>query len=68
MMQEDNFQTFFCFLKKLYIRLKQVVSTLVLVYFCGLRLKVTINTNLKTFPTVDPEICSILIFYKRVWD
>ena len=52
-----------------YIRLKkQVASYLVLVNFGGIRYGVTIKTKLKTFPAVDPDICSILIFYKKVWD
>ena len=51
----DQFQTAFCFLRKLY-RVKasgQQVST--------------IKTNSKISQTVDPKTCSILIFYKRVW-
>ena len=35
--------------------------------FGRLRLRHTIKTNFITFQTVDPEICLILIFCKRVW-
>ena len=44
-----------------------MVSTLVLIYFGRLRLGHAIKTNPITFQTVDPEMCSILLFYKRVW-
>ena len=53
----------FLFLKKLYTRSKQVVSTLVLIHFGRLWLGHTIKTNFITFQNVDPEKCSILIFY-----
>ena len=46
----------------------QVVSTLVLIYFGRPRLRHTIKTNLTTLQIFDPEICSIMIFNKRVWD
>ena len=42
-----------------------MVSNLVLIYFCRPRLGHTAKTNLITFHTVDPEIYSILIFYRR---
>ena len=47
---------------------KKVISTLVLVYFGSTQLGQTIKTNFITFRPVDPDIYSILIFYKRVWD
>ena len=47
-------------------------STLALICFGRIRLGHTTKTNFITFQTVqiynDPEICSILIFHKRVWD
>ena len=57
----------FLFLKVLY-EVKQVVSSLVLIYFGRCGLEHTIKANFITFQPVDLEICSILIFYKRVWD
>ena len=45
-----------------------MVSTLVLIYFGIPRLGHTIKKNLIAFLTDDPEICSILIFYKRFCD
>ena len=39
-----------------------MVSTFVLKYFCKPQVGYTIKTNLTTFHTVDPEICSILLF------
>ena len=45
-----------------------MVSTLVLTHFGRPALGHTIKTNFITFQTVDLEICSILIFYKSVWD
>ena len=55
----------FCFFKKLHIRSKQVVSTLVLIYFGSPRLWHTIKTGCITFYTIDPESYSILLFIKR---
>ena len=45
-----------------------MVSTLVLIYLDRRRLELTIKTNFITFQTDDPDIFSILVFYKRVWD
>ena len=42
-------QGFLCFLRKLYIRLKQIVSTFVLTYFDRPLVRYTINTNFITF-------------------
>ena len=42
-------QGFLCFLRKLYIRLKQIVSTFVLIYFDRPLVRYTINTNFITF-------------------
>ena len=64
----DQFQISFCFLEKLYIRSKQVISTLVLIYFGRPPPGQTMKINSLTFQTVDLEICLILIFYERVWD
>ena len=58
----------FSFLKTFHIMQKQVFSILVLIYFGRPRLKYTIKKNCATFQVVDPELWSILIFYKRVWD
>ena len=46
---------------------KQVVGILVLIYFGTPQLKYIVKTNFITFQTVNPEVCSILISYKRVW-
>lgn len=64
----DQFQTSYCFLKKLYIRLKQMGSTLVLTHFGRFGLGHTIKTNFTTFQTTDPDIYLILMFDKRVWN
>ena len=56
------------FSKKLYIRKKQVVSALVLIYFGGPRLGHTIKTSYITFQTFDPETCWISVICRRVWD
>ena len=42
------------------------MSTLILIYFGRPQLGHKIKTNFTTFQTVDPEISSILIIYKRV--
>ena len=52
--------------KKLYIRSKQATSTLALIYFGRPLLVHIIKTNCIAFQNVDPKICSILIFHKRV--
>ena len=52
----------FLFFKKLHTRSKQVISTSVLISFGRLPLEHTIKTNCISFLTVDPQICSILIF------
>ena len=41
---------------------------LVLIQLGRPRLGHTRKTNFIAFQTVDSEICSILIFYKKVWD
>ena len=41
-----------------------MVRTIVLLNFGRFRLGLTIQTIFITFQTVDPEICSILIFMK----
>ena len=68
MRQGDYFQISFSFLKKIYIRYKQVVSTLVLTDFGRPPLIHTTKTNPIAFKTVDLETCSILTFYKKVCD
>ena len=45
-----------------------MVNTLVLTSFGRAQLGHTTKTNLITFQTVDPEICSTLNFHKSVWD
>ena len=47
------------------MRPMQVVSTLVLRYFCRSRLGNAIKTSCQTLLTVDPDICSLPIFYKQ---
>ena len=54
--------------RKLYVRQKQVVSSLVLIYFGSLQLGHTVKTNFVAFQTVNQGICSISSFYKKVWD
>ena len=44
-------------MKKLYVRQKQVVSTLVLVYFRKPGFWHTLQTNCIIFQTIDPDIC-----------
>ena len=41
-----------------------MVSTLILIYLGKRRLGHAMKTNFITFETVDPEKCSILIFYE----
>ena len=60
MRQRDWFQIFICFLKKLIWG----KST----YFDSPLLGHTIKRNCIKFHIVDPEISSIFIFWKRVWD
>ena len=43
---------------------KQVVTSLVLIYFGRPQLRNTIKANLIIFQTTHPEICSFLIFNK----
>ena len=50
------------YFKKLYLRSKEVVNTLILIYSGRPCLGHTIKTNCTAFQKVDPEICSILIF------
>ena len=45
-----------------------MISTLVLINFGRPRPGHTIKTNFLKFQTVDPEICSILTFYKSFLD
>ena len=45
-----------------------MVSTLVLIYFGRPRLGHKTKATFITFQTVDPQIRSIMAFYKRVWD
>ena len=58
---------FFLLFKKALCKVKQVVSTLDLIYFGRPPLWHKIKTNFITFQTADLKMCSILIFYKRVW-
>ena len=52
----------------LFVDIKQVFNTLVLIYFGRPPLGHTTDRNFITFHIVDLEKCSILIFYKKVWD
>ena len=45
-----------------------MVSNLVVTYFGRPRFEHTMNGNFRTFQTVNPDICSIFVFNKRVWD
>ena len=58
----------FLFFKKAFYKVKASDQHLSFVYFGRPHLGHTIKTNLIIFQTVDPDICSNLIFYKRVWD
>ena len=58
----------FAFLINLYVRQKQVVNILILIYFGRPPLGHAIKTNFVTFQVVDLDLCSILIYYKRVQD
>ena len=62
--RETRSRALFDFFKKASYKEKQVVCTLVLIYFGRPRL----GHTTKTFQIVDLEICSILMFYKRVCD
>ena len=57
MRQGDSFQTSF-------LRWKQVVCSLVLIYFDSPQLAIQKNKLYKTLD-IDPEICSILNFLKK---
>ena len=59
--QWDYFQTVI-FLKIM------LINTLISKYVGSLRLGHTTKTSCTKFPTVDPEVCLILIFWKCVWD
>ena len=52
--------------KALHEAKKQVVSTLILIYFGSSRRGHIIKVNCRKFQTVDPEIWSILIFVEQV--
>ena len=45
-----------------------MVSTFVLIYFGRTQLILTTKADFITFQAVVPEICSILVFNKTVWD
>ena len=67
MSQGGQYQTLI-FIKKLFMKQKQVVNSLVFTYFGRPRHGYTIKVNFISFQTVDREILSILIFYKRFWN
>ena len=48
------------------VMVKQVVSTLVLIYFARPRIWHTVKTNFIKVQTVDPEICSISILERSL--
>ena len=67
--QENQFQTAFWFFQK--ILLCQVKANCLQLDFTICRLpsnQHTLETNCLKFYTVDPEICSVLIFQIRVWE
>ena len=45
-----------------------MICSLVLIYFDSPQLEHTAKINWIKLQTIDPEICSILIFQKRVWN
>ena len=59
---------FLLLFKKALWEKRQVVSTLLLVYFARPQLGHTIKIGFITFQTVSPEICSLLIFHEMVCD
>ena len=66
--QGNQFQTPFCFLKKLCIRQKKVVCSLISLYFDSPQISIQQKQTCLKLHTVDTDICSILIFQKRVWE
>ena len=83
MRQEDQFQNSFCFLQNLYMMSKPVVCSLLSIYIdspqLGIQLKQTAQDHETHFnyqycssmirlEGIDPQICSILTFQKRVWE
>ena len=66
--RKTNSRPLFVFQEKLYMRWKQVVCTLVSIYFGSPWFGNTIKLNCIKFWTVNVETCSTLIFQKRIWD
>ena len=58
----------FLYFKKTLCEIKARVSTLMSIYVGSPRLRHTIKVNCIKCLTIDPGICSILIFKERVWD
>ena len=67
MRQETQFQTSFCFIKKALYEVKTSGLQLSFNHFRQFSAWQTINTKYIKLQNIDPEICSILIFQKRVW-
>ena len=58
----------FLFCKTTLHKVKASVGGLSFSIIARPRLERAMKTNFITFQTVDPDICSILYFHKRVWD
>ena len=67
MSQGNQFQTSLYFKKALY-EVKAIGLQLIFNIFRQLSTWHTIKSNCIKLQTIDPEICSILIFQKRVWE
>ena len=68
MRQGNQFQTAFCFFKKALYQVKATDLQLDFTIFGQPSNQHTIETNCLKLCTIDPEICSILIFQIRVWE
>ena len=68
MRQGSQFQTVFLFFKKALLQVKASGLQLDFTIFRQPSNQHTIETNCLKLYTIDPEICSILIFQIRVWE
>ena len=68
MRQGNQFQTDFCFFKKVLYQVKATDLQLDFTIFRQPSNQYTIQTNCLKLYAIDPEICSILIFRIRVWE
>ena len=66
--QRNQFQTSFCFFRYIYIYKIKASGQQLSFNIIWQTSTWTYNTNFVTYQIAYPEICSILIFFKRVWD